>query len=311
MTESFTLVADDKTTIHARRWDVEQPSLIVQIIHGLGEHTGRYARLAAALNEAGFGVYAHDHRGHGEQAELRGYFSDNNGWQWLIDDSSTVFDAIRSAHDGVPIVVLGHSMGSFVAQSLAIKRSFDLAALVLSGSTWPSSVKLLPGSLTANLVGLLRGRTTHSPLLDGLGFTALNKAFAPTRTESDWLSRDEAEVDKYTNDPLCGGPFTIGLWQDFLSGMRSVGNDGALNRVRSDLPILIMGGEKDPVGGDKGMGDLMTHYAQTGHSRLSIRIYDDARHEMFNETNRDEVTADVINWLSALPVKKALQREVA
>ena len=298
MTDLFTLPAGDEETIHARSWEVDEPALVVQIIHGLGEHAGRYARLAAALNTAGISVYAHDHRGHGEHAELRGFFGESNGWQSVVDDSSVVLDHIREKHDCVPVVVLGHSMGSFIAQTLAMQRSHDLSALVLSGSTWPASFKIVPGRLVAAVVGFVSGRRNQSPLLDGLGFGALNKPFAPARTEYDWLSRDEAEVDKYIADPLCGGPFTIGLWQDFLAGMSSVGSDAAINRIRSDLPILILGGEKDSVGGDAGMGNLMTHYAQTGHSRLSIKIYDDGRHEMFNETNRDEVTGHLLDWLS-------------
>ncbi len=300
MTDTFTLVAGDEETIHARSWEVDNPSLAVQIIHGLGEHAGRYNRLAAALNAAGISVYAHDHRGHGEHADLRGFFGESNGWQSVVDDSSLVFDHIKTKNDGVPIAVLGHSMGSFVAQSLAMQRSHDLAALVLSGSTWPASYKLLPGRVVAGIVGFISGRRNPSPLLDGLGFGSLNKPFAPARTEYDWLSRDEVEVDKYVDDPLCGGPFTIGLWQDFLAGMSGVGSDTAINRIRFDLPILILGGEKDSVGGDRGMGDLMTHYAQTGHSRLKIRIYEGGRHEMFNETNRDEVTEQLVSWLSPI-----------
>ncbi|MEM8682457.1 MAG: lysophospholipase [Pseudomonadota bacterium] len=303
MTDIFTLVAEDETPIQARCWAADNPSMVVQIIHGLGEHADRYQRLAAALNAAGISVYSHNHRGHGEHAELRGFFADTDGWETVVNDSSVVLDHVRATHDGLPAVVLGHSMGSFVAQSLAMQRSHDMAALVLSGSTWPASYKLLPGRLVATVVGFASGRRNPSPLLDGLGFGALNKAFSPARTESDWLSRDEAEVDKYEADPLCGGPFTIGLWQDFLAGMSGVGSDNAINRIRSDLPILILGGEKDPVGGDSGMGALMTHYAQTGHSRLSIKIYEDGRHEMFNEINRDDVTAHLVSWLSPFAIR--------
>ncbi len=298
MTEHFTLSAADDTEIHARRWEVDAPALVVQIIHGLGEHAGRYERLAAAMNAAGFSVVAHDHRGHGEHAELRGHFADKKGWHAIVDDSAAVLDDARQRHPDAPIAVLGHSMGSFVAQSLAMQRSNDMRALALSGSTFPAKFKLLPGRLVAGLVGLASSRRNQSALLDGLGFGALNKPFAPARTEYDWLSRDEAEVDKYIDDPLCGGPFTIGLWQDFLAGMSEVGSDSSILRIRSDLPIGILGGEKDPVGGDRGLGELITLYAQTGHSRLSIKIYEGGRHEMFNELNRDEATADLIDWLS-------------
>jgi alpha-beta hydrolase superfamily lysophospholipase len=136
-------------------------------------------------------------------------------------------------------------------------------------------------------------------MLDRLGFGNFNKPFQPARTELDWLSRDEAEVDKYIEDPLCGGPYTTGLWLDLMAGLMEVGSDAALRRIDAALPILITGGEVDPVGGDKGMTKLLRHYAQTGHQRLRVKIYPDGRHEMLNETNRDEVTRDWLDWILA------------
>jgi alpha-beta hydrolase superfamily lysophospholipase len=133
-------------------------------------------------------------------------------------------------------------------------------------------------------------------MLDKLGFDRLNKRFEPARTPFDWLSRDEHEVDRYMADPLCGGPYTAGLWVDFLGGLSSVSSDSALQRIPGDLPILITGGSDDPVGGDDGMGKLMLHYAQTLHSRLTLKLYPGGRHEMLNETNRDEVTRDWLDW---------------
>jgi alpha-beta hydrolase superfamily lysophospholipase len=133
-----------------------------------------------------------------------------------------------------------------------------------------------------------------------LGFDSLNKRFEPARTPFDWLSRDEAEVDRYIEDPLCGGPYTAGLWVDFLGGLLRVTSDRALNRIPAELPILIAGGASDPVGGDDGLGKLMLHYAQTLHSRLTLKLYPDGRHEMLNEINRDEVTADWLDWVDRL-----------
>ncbi len=135
-------------------------------------------------------------------------------------------------------------------------------------------------------------------LLHKLGFGNFNKPFEPARTELDWLSRDEAEVDKYVSDPLCGGPYSCGLWLGLLSGLFGVASDKAISRIPSDLPILISGGESDPVGGDSGMTRLAMHYAQTLHQRIKVKIYADGRHEMLNETNRDEVTSDWLDWVS-------------
>ncbi len=129
------------------------------------------------------------------------------------------------------------------------------------------------------------------------GFDSLNKRFEPARTGHDWLSRDEDEVDKYIADPLCGGPFTCGLWLDFLRGLFAISSDRALAQIPSGLPIMITGGELDPVGGDKGMTRLLQHYAQTSHQRIKYKVYAEGRHEMLNEINRDEVTADWLDWM--------------
>ena len=301
MTETFTLDGRDDVPVNVLSWPTsDTPDKILLLLHGLGEHPARYARLADSLNAAGIALVAPTHRGHGENPELRGHFSDKHGWRDVIEDCFVVFDHLKAQYPETPIVLMGHSMGSFLAQSFAMQRSGELAGLVLSGSTWPSKLQVAPGWVLAALLGLVSGRREQSALLDKLGFGSLNKAFSPTRTEYDWLSRDEAEVDKYVADPLCGGPFTIGLWQDFLRGMLELASDSSIGRIRGDLPILMFCGEKDPVGGDRGLGNLMTHYAQSGHSRLKIRIYPDGRHEMLNEINRDEVTADVISWLGDL-----------
>ena len=131
-----------------------------------------------------------------------------------------------------------------------------------------------------------------------LGFGNYNKRFKPARTEYDWLSRDENEVDLYADDPLCGGPYTCRLWLDLLGALYELGSDHSLSRIRGDLPILITGGSDDPVGGEQGMTRLAMHYAQTSHSRVSLKIYEGGRHEMLNETNRDEVTGDLLDWIA-------------
>ena len=191
-------------------------------------------------------------------------------------------------------------MGSFLAQAFAMHYGGRINGLLLSGSAWPGKMRLLPGRAVAKTVALKSGRNAYSPFLDDLGFGAMNRRFAPNRTEYDWLSRDEAEVDRYVADPLCGGPFTTGIWVDLLGGMYDVASDASITRIPSDLPILITGGSDDPVGGEDGMGKLMLHYAQTMHSRLKLRIYEGGRHEMLNETNREEVTTDWLDWVDAI-----------
>ncbi len=297
--DAFEIAAPDGHTIPGSCWLPENDiRAVIQVFHGLGEHHARYARFAKLAVSRGFAVFAHDHRGHGVHTEDLGYFSDIDGWQRLSDDGLLVNDLIGDRHPGTPIILLGHSMGSYVAQYFSMQYDYRLSALVLSASTWPSIVKLIPGQLIAHAEAWRLGKRGKSSLLHKLGFGDFNKPFEPARTELDWLSRDESEVDAYINDPLCGGPYSCGLWLDVLRGLRSIGKKSALQRIRSELPILLTGGADDPVGGESGITELAMRYAQTGHSRLSVKIYAEGRHEMLNETNRDEFSDDLLSWVT-------------
>ena len=286
-------------TIRARLFEPAAGTAgLVQIFHGLGEHSKRYERFAAAAVERGFSVCIHDHRGHGEHGKPAGYFADRDGWHLLVDDANVLHNYLLERYAGVPLVLIGHSMGSFIAQAFAMHYGAKLAGLILSASTWSGRYQMIPAILLARFEALRHGKRGRSPLLHKLGFARFNKPFNPTRTDLDWLSRDENEVDRYVNDPLCGGPYTCGLWIDFLGGLYELGTDHSLSRIRSDLPILITGGGDDPVGGENGMTRLAMHYAQTSHSRVSLKIYPEGRHEMLNEINRDEVTRDWLDWIA-------------
>ena len=299
------LEAEDGHRIHLQSWATgDAPKGVIQMLHGLGEHIGRYERFADAALGRGYIVYGHDHRGHGQSEGDRGYFADENGWTRVIEDVRIVNDHIRETHATQPIIMLGHSMGSFIAETFAMHYGGRLRALLLSGSSWPQRVQTLPGRLLAKLESLRVGKRGNSALVNALGFSAFNRPFRPIRTEMDWLSRDETEVDRYIADPLCGGPFTCGLWLDFLGGLYDLGSDHALTRIPSDLPILITGGSADPVGGEKGMTRLAMHYMQTLHQRVKLKIYPDGRHEMLNETNRDEVTGDWLEWMDEVTRSK-------
>lgn len=299
MHDSHTLDAGDGHAIPVYLWEPDRtPRGIIQIFHGLGEHAGRYARFANAACEDDYAVCAHDHRGHGPGAAELGFFAEHDGWQSLVTDGHSVTEFLRRKFPGLPILLLGHSMGSFIAQSYTMRFADELVALILSGSTWPSPPQLLPGRWLARIISWFRGRHGKSPMLDTLGFGAFNKKFEPARTEFDWLSRDPAEVDKYVADTLCGGPYTIGLWLDFLGGLLQLAKLNELRRIPADLPILITGGADDPVGGETGMRTLAARYEKTRHPELTMKIYVGGRHEMLNETNRDEFTNDVLRWIA-------------
>lgn len=298
--ESHTLKAPDGHDIHLQLWQPGSTAThVVQIVHGLGEHAARYERFASAANERGMAVAAHDHRGHGEHADQRGYLGASGGWNSLVGDVHTVHGWLGERFADRPLIMLGHSMGSFVAQAWLIRENPRLAGLILSGSTWPSRSLLLAGALLGRLESWRVAPHGNSRILNRMGFGKFNRRFRPARTPYDWLSSDEAEVDRYIADPNAGGPFTAGLWAELARGMLEVSTDAALQRIAGDLPLLITGGEDDPVGGDKGMTRLAMHYAQTGHQRIKVKIYPGGRHEMLNERGREQVTADWLDWIDA------------
>lgn len=299
--EQQRLSAGDGHEIRAFSWQPEErASCIVQVLHGLGEYAGRYRRFAEAASARGYAVVAHDHRGHGPGDPTPRHFADKDGWKKLTDDVETVHKSIREQFADTPVVLLGHSMGSFVAQSFAMHYADKLAGMILSGCTWPSRAELLPAWLIAHIEKLRLGAGGSSGLLEALGFGKFNKRFEPARTPYDWISRDEGEVDKYVADVRCGGPFTCAVWLDMMRGLFAISSDHALSRIRSDLPILISGGSLDPVGGENGMGKLALHYAQTWHQHLTVKIYEGGRHEMLNEVNRDEVTRTWLDWIRSV-----------
>lgn len=298
-----TVTASDGVALHTHRWLPDgQPKAVVQIAHGMAEHSARYARLAQALTEHGYAVYAHDHRGHGATASDadHGYFADENGWDAVVADLRAVTRFAQEEQPGLPVFLLGHSMGSFLARTYVIEDSRDLAGLVLSGTGGDPGPLGKVGLAVARLEARLRGRRHVSPMLDKLTFGQFNAAFKPNRTDFDWLSRDEAEVDAYVADPLCGRTFTSGFFVDLFGGVQRINDRKQVAGVRRDLPILLVAGDKDPVGdGGKGPRTVAEQYSSVGIVDVTCTLYPGAHHEIFNETNRDEVTQDVIAWLDA------------
>ena len=297
----FDFRADDGQTLLARRWLPEgPPRAIVQIAHGLAEHSARYAPLAAALNAAGYGAYANDHRGHGPRAAAAdlGHFADKGGWDKVVGDLWTLNRRIAAEQAGTPIVFLGHSLGSFLGRDFIAKHSDALAGVALSGSNGKPPMIAALGRLIAREERLRLGKRGKSDPIFQMWFGEFNKPFKPARTESDWLSRDEKEVDAFVADPLCGFPFTTQLAIDVLDALPRVTSRQSLAPIRKDMPIYVFSGERDPVGANiQGLiGDLKT----AGFTGLTTRIYPGARHETLNETNRDEVTRDLIAWLDGL-----------
>jgi alpha-beta hydrolase superfamily lysophospholipase len=277
------------------------PAAVVQVLHGLSEHLGRYHRFAEACRARGFAVIGHNHRGHGPHCapDSLGHFADRDGWDKVIADALEVQRFARRGWPDRPLVLFGHSMGSYIAQCAVAHEPAAFSALALSGSTWSDRKQVRAGRWLARLVMLISGGRHASPLLHKLGLEGFNTRFAPTRTEVDWLTRDEVEVDRNVADPLCGFPLSNRMWHDLLGGLLEVTSMRTLRRIPADLPILITGGEEDPVGGRRGMTRLAEAYARTGHRKVTLEVWPRGRHEMLNEVEREAFTAFVLEWIAA------------
>lgn len=302
---SFTLTSLDGIDLFVHRWlPGSVPKAVLQIAHGMAEHGARYARLAEALGEAGYAVYANDHRGHGRTVkapEELGFFGEREGWGRCLDDLWLVNRGIAADHPGLPIVLLGHSMGSTMAQQFMGQHGVSLAGVILSGPGGQPPAIAAIGRLIARMERLRLGSRGHSRTIHRMTFEAFNKPFAPARTAFDWLSRDPDEVDKYVADPLCGFPVSVRLWIELLDAGAVVSRPAWLRRIPKALPVLVIAGQHDPVSqGGRRIEPMLAAYGAAGLQDVEHRIYPGARHELFNETNHNEVATDLIAWLDRI-----------
>ena len=297
---TFWLTANDRSRLYVNQWLPDAPpKALIMVSHGMAEHGGRYVRLAEALCGAGYGVFALDQRGHGRTADegTLGLFAEQDGWNKVVGDLASLNQHIGQQLPGVPIILVGHSMGSYIAQAYLLHHSASLHGAVLSGSNFQPVALYRAARLITRAERLRQGLRGRSALIEFLSFGSFNQAFKPNRTAFDWLSRDPDEVDRYLHDPLCGFRCTNQLWFDLLGGLQQISKASNLAQIDPGLPILVIGGECDPVSEGKRLKRLAHALREAGCQNLQLNIYPQARHELFNETNRDEVTADVLTWL--------------
>jgi alpha-beta hydrolase superfamily lysophospholipase len=280
----LTYKSADGTQIVAYKWEPEDdrgPRAAVQLTHGMGEHALRYGHVAQALNDDRFVVYAQDHRGHGASADPDTYGDlGAGGWAALVEDIGLLSAKIRADHPDLPLILLGHSMGSWAVQQYVLDHSADVDGVVLTGT---AAIDLLEPALDLD---------------QPLDLTGFNAPFQPARTDFDWLSRDDAVVDAYIADPACGFGIDVGSAKALFAGARRLADPAQVAAIRSDLPVYIAVGEADPVNGGLALLTPLTdRYQAAGLADLTVRIYPGARHEILNETNREEVIAALDSWL--------------
>ncbi|SFJ14172.1 Lysophospholipase, alpha-beta hydrolase superfamily [Terrisporobacter glycolicus] len=302
--KEFYFKGKEDLNIHVYKYTSEniKPKAVVQIAHGMSETAIRYKEFAQELTKNGYVVYINDHRGHGITAKTIdniGYLAEKDGFTCLVEDMNILTNIIKEENPDLPIYLFGHSMGSFVSQRYIMEYGDNLAGLILSGSNGKHGKILKVAQLISKSEIKKHGRRHRSKKLDNLIFGGNNKGFKPSKTDFDWLSRDEKEVQKYIDDPFCGVLFTCGFFYDFIKGLQEVEDKENLKKVPLDLPIYIMSGDKDPVGKNgKGVLRLKDRYVNLGVKKVSCKLYEGGRHEMLNEINKEEVIKDIISWLN-------------
>ena len=301
--DEFTLASTDGVDVFSRRWlPAGTPRAAIVIVHGAAEHSGRYARVADVLQGEGYAVYALDLRGHGQTAGSTGRGRIGpSGMAGVLADIDALIRHARTEVDDVPVVLFGHSMGSVVVQAFMVGAPPDVSAYVLSGTMGPAegTEEFVAGMRAAVEAGM-----ADEPLDALAGYNASDE---PTRTSYDWLSRDEDEVDKYIADPLCGddNPLTYGYVAVLLETIAEVMEPDAIERIPKHVPVLLLTGDRDPVSENGAQVRELERRLRDAGLDVTARYYEGARHEVLNETNRDEVHRDLVEWLDRVGTRGA------
>jgi len=291
------LTASDGHEIPVRLWRPEPCQQLLVISHGMAEYCERYAPLAEFLTEHQIAVIAVNHRGHGMDCpdEELGHYANDHGWQKVISDLHQVIEFGRIQIPNVPVSLLGHSMGSFISQAYVQQHGEGLKHLILSATNRIDRPKLVASKLMISTISAFKGKRAISSFVTNAAFGSFNAKFKPNRTEFDWLSRDNDIVDEYIADPYCGFDCTLGLWHDFISGMLTI----SPNLWPNKLNVHLLSGTSDPVGEmGKGVEKLATQIKAANKNLATLKLYPQARHEITNESNRQEVWQDILDILS-------------
>ncbi|MBR3630257.1 MAG: alpha/beta hydrolase [Oscillospiraceae bacterium] len=293
---------DGKTIIHAAEWLPKgKPSAILQLCHGMCEHIGRYDDFASFLAENGFYVVGNDHLGHGASViseEELGYFAEKDGNLCVLKDLHTLRRTTERRFPHVPYFILGHSMGSYLLRQYIARCGKGLTGVIVMGTGSETAASLAAGKAICRSLASVRGWHFRSKIVDAMVLGEYSKAFSPYRTVGDWLTRDEAIVDACMADPLCNYVFTVNGYYNLFLAVEDAQSEPVIAAIPKNLPILIISGEKDPVGNfGKGVREVFRTYQTAGIVDLEIKLYEDDRHEILNELDRDEVYQYLLRWL--------------
>ena len=314
--EFFFESADRKTQIHCIEWRPEEtPRAILQIAHGIASHVSRFEPLAEYMCARGVAVVGNDHLGHGESVaseEDRMFFAETGGWDMALADLRTLTELTHREFPGVPLFLLGHSMGSFLARCYAIRWQDGLDGLILSGTGQQSGALVSAGRTMAESEAKRKGARFKSDKLEKIMFGSYTKRIKPCRTPLDWLSRDSETVDRYIVDPQCGETPSAALVCDMLGGIAYMSKPENLKRMNKTLPVFFFAGDADPVG-DYGKGVVRSYlgYLDAGMQDVTLKLYHGGRHEMLNEVNREQVRGDILGWINAKLQEKEIGQKAS
>ena len=292
-----------RTSIHALKCVPDgKPRAVVQIAHGIAEHIDRYKPFMEFLANNGFVVAGNDHLGHGKSIrvpEEQGFFAEKDGWWRVVDDMDKLHDIMSKEYPELPYVLFGHSMGSFLTRTYLIKHPDKYDGVILSGTGHQSPALVLGGNAAASVMAKLNGAMGDGTKLDSLAFGSYLSKIENPRTKFDWLSRDAEQVDKYIADPLCGFVGKIGLYRDMMQGIKFITDKKNIAQMNKEKPVYFMSGDGDPVGDyGKGVERAYKAFCDAGLHDVFMRLYPGGRHEMLNETNKEQVYQDILNWLN-------------
>ena len=292
-----------RTSIHALKCVPDgKPRAVVQIAHGIAEHIDRYRPFMEFLADNGFVVAGNDHLGHGKSIrvpEEQGFFAEKDGWWRVVDDMDKLHDIMSKEYPELPYVLFGHSMGSFLTRTYLIKHPDKYDGVILSGTGHQSPALVLGGNAAASVMAKLNGAMGDGTKLDSLAFGSYLSKIENPRTKFDWLSRDAEQVDKYIADPLCGFVGKIGLYRDMMQGIKFITDKKNIAQMNKEKPVYFMSGDGDPVGDyGKGVERAYKAFCDAGLHDVFMRLYPGGRHEMLNETNKEQVYQDILNWLN-------------
>lgn len=303
---NFVFRSGDGTDIYVYKWEPDDLASLkgaVQLVHGMVEHAGRYEHFAKELTGRGYVVYANDHRGHGKTAadeEELGHLDAKGGWNNLVADVHQLSLIIKKENPELPLFLFGHSMGSFIARDYISKYGKLLKGVIICGSGYTPGMLVNFGLALSKREIRKFGQKHRSEFINKIAFSSNNKKFEPAKTEFDWLSRDAEVVNNYIQDKLCGGVCTAGFYINLFRGLKEIQAINTVSEIPKELPIFIISGKDDPVGSYGSAAEkLYKSYKKVGIKEVNMKIYNDCRHELLNEINRDEIIIeDIIGWIN-------------